>query len=165
MQEDESVAGYVAKVNQLASEIEQTGEKFSDKMKMVRIISGLPVKFNNYKTVWYNTRETRSLDTLMASLQLEEENLGRMNNEQAAASDAAFMVKAKKRDFKQKPRVDELKKKTKCNACGQIGHWARDKKCPKNSGSTDKNNSQKENKEGGEMAWCATERASKQLQS
>lgn len=48
MQEDESVAGYVAKVNQLASEIEQTGEKLSDKLKMVRIISGLKVRFNNY---------------------------------------------------------------------------------------------------------------------
>lgn len=55
MKDDKTVAGYVAKNNQLALEIEQQGKKLSDKLKMVRIISSLPVRFNNYKTVWYNT--------------------------------------------------------------------------------------------------------------
>ena len=28
-------------------------------------------------------------------------------------------------------KLEELKKKTKCQACGQIGHWAGDNTCPK----------------------------------
>lgn len=98
MKDDETVAGYVAKVNQLASEIEQQGEKLSDTLKMVRVIGSLPVKFNNYKTVWSNAKETRTLDTLMSSLQLEEDNLTRISGEQATTSDAAFAAKFKRKN-------------------------------------------------------------------
>ncbi len=42
MRDDEIVASYVAKVNQLTFEIEQLGEKLSDNLKISRIISNLP---------------------------------------------------------------------------------------------------------------------------
>ncbi|KAG5873757.1 hypothetical protein JTB14_008327 [Gonioctena quinquepunctata] len=51
MTEDENVASYVAKVSKLASEIENQGEKLTDNIKMVRIISSLTPKFTNFKTV------------------------------------------------------------------------------------------------------------------
>lgn len=68
MQEDESVAAYVSKVSSLATEIEAQGEKLSDNIKMVRIISSLTPKYRNFKTVWYNIKEGRTIENLMEKL-------------------------------------------------------------------------------------------------
>lgn len=155
MKDDETVTGYVAKVNQLAFEIEQQDEKLSDKMKMSRIISSLPSKFNNYKTVWYNTKETRTIDTLMSSLQLEEDNLSRMNGEEVVTSDVVFVAKSKK-TFKGKGNIDDLKKKSKCHSCHQIGHWSNE--CPQKKNSPNSNQKKKDKKE---LAWSSVDRSSK----
>lgn len=70
MLEDEKVAAYVSKVKNLAHELEEQGEKLSDNLRLCRIISGLSSKFSNFRTVLYNITECRSLDTLLAKLQL-----------------------------------------------------------------------------------------------
>lgn len=145
MKEDESVANYVSRVNTLASEIEGQGEKMSDKLKMVHIISSLTPKFNNYKTVWYNTQETRSIDTMMSSLQLEEDNIKKNYADESDGSNVAYTAKAKpKQKSSGSVNIGELKRKTNCNICNQRGHWARE--CP------NKNSSQKEDDDG---AYCA----------
>ena len=61
MSENETIANYVSKVISLASDIESQGEKLSNKLKMVRIISSLPPKYNHYKTVWYKQKRTDQL--------------------------------------------------------------------------------------------------------
>uniref|UniRef100_A0A1Y1M571 Integrase catalytic domain-containing protein n=1 Tax=Photinus pyralis TaxID=7054 RepID=A0A1Y1M571_PHOPY len=150
MKDEESIANYVAKVNQLASEIEQQGEKLSDRLKMVRVISSLPARFNNYKTVWYNTKETRTLDTLLSSLQLEEENLNRLDVEASSTSDAAFVAKAMKKKPTPKMNLDELKKRTKCHFCHKYGHWSKECSLKKNSNL----NKQRNETHKKELAWC-----------
>ncbi|XP_036320832.1 uncharacterized protein LOC118735278 [Rhagoletis pomonella] len=155
MRDDESVASYVARINQLASEIEQQNEKLSDRLKMTRIITGLTSNFNYYKTAWYNTKEYRTINELMSSLQLEEENLNRLNGKDTASLSAAFSAKTKPKSFypkdlKSKSKIYNLKKKTRCNACG---HWAKDKGCPKYEKSSSKDDKSKGSKEGGEIAW------------
>lgn len=145
MKEDESVTTYVSKCNMLASEIEAQGEKLSEKLKMIRIISSLAPGFNNFKTVWYNIKETRSLDTLMSSLQLEEDNL-KKNEAAEGGSNVAFAAKMKPK-FKQKERlsIDELKKRTKCKVCNKVGHWARE--CPQNKNQNGNKNPSTSNKD------------------
>ena len=69
MQEDESVVAYASKMSSLAAQ----REKLSDNIKMVRIISSLTSRFQNFKTVWYNIKEGRTIENLMAKLQLEED--------------------------------------------------------------------------------------------
>ncbi|XP_017470752.1 PREDICTED: uncharacterized protein LOC108362321 [Rhagoletis zephyria] len=96
---------------------------------------------------------------------------GRINDEQCATEDAAFAAKFKRNEFKSesKPSIDELKRKTKCNACGQIGHWAKDKKCPKSKNSSSINKSKKRAsskdnkslKDRDELAWSTVVRANK----
>lgn len=148
MKEDDTVAGYISKVNTLASEIEAQGEKLSNKLKMVRIISSLLPKFNNYKTVWYNTKETRSIDTLMSSLQLEEDNLNKNCNDENEKMNVAFAAKSKyKHKQNTKVSLSELKRKTKCNICHQTGHWARE--CPQNKIKIKQDKSEKSKKEVG----------------
>lgn len=72
MTEDESVTSHVSKVRQIASELEDQGEKLSDNLKMCRIISSLAPRFQNFRTVWYNIKECRTMETLLSKLQLEE---------------------------------------------------------------------------------------------
>lgn len=75
MSEDEKVATYYSRVDTLSHEIEDQGEILSDKLKTSRIISGLTSKFGNFRTVWFNIKEdSRTMDTLLAILQLEEDS-------------------------------------------------------------------------------------------
>lgn len=92
MTEGESVTSYVSKVSRMAHEIEDQGEKLSENIKMVRIISSLTPKFRNFKTVWYNIKEARTLDSLMARLQLEEDQMNKVDD---TPSDVAFSAKFK----------------------------------------------------------------------
>lgn len=61
----------------MAAEIEDQGEKLSDNIKMIRIISSLSPKFSNFKTVWYNVKDARTIDNMLARLQLEEDHLNK----------------------------------------------------------------------------------------
>lgn len=105
MHEDESVAAYVSKVSSLAAEIEAQGEKLSDNIKMVRIISSLPPRYQNFKTVWYNIKEGRTIENLMAKLQLEEDQLKKSN--ETESTEAAFNAKSDK--HKQYSEEDDIK--------------------------------------------------------
>jgi len=75
MQDDESITDYLSQESSLVAEIEAQAAKLSDNMKMVRIISSLPGKFQNFKTVWYNVKEGRTIENLMSKLMLEEDHL------------------------------------------------------------------------------------------
>ena len=44
-----------------------------DNIKVVRIISSLTPRFQNFKAVLYNIKEVRTIEHLMAKLQLEED--------------------------------------------------------------------------------------------
>lgn len=120
MQEDDTVAAYVSKVSSLAAEIEAQGEKLSDNIKMVRIISSLPPKYQNFKTVWYNIKEGRTIENLMAKLQLEEDQLKKNNDTEI--SQAAFNAKS----AKHKKCIADRKRTSKCNFCHKLGHWERE---------------------------------------
>lgn len=124
MRDDESIASYVARTTQLAAEIEdqEENEKLSDNIKMCRIVSGLTDKFNNFRTVWYNVKESRNLDTLMAKLQLEEDSIGRAKESTSEAAFVASNVKLKKKKLSKAER----KKNSTCHVCGQKGHWKSD---------------------------------------
>lgn len=126
MTEDEGVAAYVSKVCNLASELEEQGEKLSDNLKLCRIISGLSLKFNNFRTVWYNIKECRTMDTLLTKLQLEEDSMNKIERETTASVEAAFSVTKQFGNKKKKKSKADGKSKSTCFSCGQTGHWKRD---------------------------------------
>ena len=155
MKEDERIVDYLSKVHRIVDEIEQQEEELSERLKMVRIIGSLSSKFNNFRTVWYNTKDSRTLDTLASALQLEEDNLNRIQTQDSAPSEqVAFIAKSQNKSrspYKSKPKVNvnDIKKKTRCHSCKEIGHWA--KECPnKKSLSGYKKNDKGKN----ESAWC-----------
>lgn len=113
----------MSKESRMTQEIEDQGEKLSDNIKMVRVISSITLKFRNFKTVWYNIKEARTLDSLLARLQLEENQINKVDDTPSyAAFSAKFKSKQQRFTKKTSKSIDELKKKTKCNNCHQIGH-------------------------------------------
>lgn len=123
MMEDEKVAAYVSKVNNLAHELEEQGEKLTDNLKLCRIISGLSSKFSNFRTVWYNIAECRSMDTLLGKLQLEEDSMNKVERESVEAAFSATKFDKSKKKKKSKP---DGKSKSTCFSCGEVGHWKKD---------------------------------------
>lgn len=152
MGDDESVATYFSRCSMLASEIEDQGEKLTENIKMVRIISSLTPKFKNFRTVWYSIKEGRELENLLPRLRLEEDQLKKADNDEV--TEAAFHVKSKGSGRKEKMSIDELKKNTKCNHCKEKGHWRRE--CPKRKESGHKQaDGSADKKKTGEMAFSA----------
>lgn len=130
MGDDESVTSYFSKVRTIASELEDQGEKLTDNLKMCRIMSSLTPKFHNFRTVWYNIKECRTMDTLLAKLQLEEDQNRKFerdsnNFDESKASQAAFIAGTQHTNNKKKKKLSlsERKAKSTCHKCGQIGHW------------------------------------------
>lgn len=150
MQEEESVAAYVSKVSSLAAEIEAQGEKLSDNIKMVRIISSLPPKYQNFKTVWYNIKEGRTIENLMAKLQLEEDQL--QKNGDAEVTEAAYNAKTNKfhKSF------EERKRTSKCNFCQKMGHWERECRIKRKQNKKKRETSKQRDKHDDEVAFVAS---------
>lgn len=142
MQEDESVASYFSRLSTLACDIESQGEKLSDNIKMCRIIHGLTPKFRNFRTVWFNIKECRTLNTMMEKLQLEEDNDNKTQCDEN--HDVAFSAKHKENKKKKGLSLSEKQKKSTCHACGEIGHWQRD--CRKKRDGDNSTNSGKKQK-------------------
>lgn len=102
MEEGESVSAYVSKVSKIAAEIESQGEKLSDNIKMVRIVSSLTPRFKNFRTVWYNIKEGRDLTNLLVRLKLEEDQLNSV--EKSEAAEGAFNARYNQRGFRRGAR-------------------------------------------------------------
>lgn len=116
----------------------------SDNIKMCRIIHGLTPKFRNFRTVWFNIKECRTLNTMMEKLQLEEDNNNKSECDKQC--EVAFSAKHKENKKKKNVSLSEKQKKSACHGCGEIGHWQRDcKKKRDGDNSTNSNRKQKAN--------------------
>lgn len=144
MNDDEKVTEYVSKCSMLAAAIEDQGEKLSDNIKMVRIVSSLTPKFKNFRTVWYNERK---IDDLLPRLQLEEDQLKKAID--GESSEAAFHAKSCTASKKPKKSIEEQKNNSQCNLCKEIGHWRRE--CPNRKRDGNPSDERKSN----EMAFTA----------
>lgn len=161
MSNDESVTAYVSKVRTIASELEDQGEKLSDNLKMCRIVSSLTPKFQNFRSIWYNIKEGRTMETLMSKLQLEEDQLRKSERDtvqnESQPTEAAFSAKhfdTKKK--KKKPTLSERQANSKCHQCGQVGHWKKD--CVagnKNDSGSNSSKNNNNNKNGKSVSYAA----------
>lgn len=147
MCENEKVTSYFSRVDLLAHEIENVGEKLSDNLKMCRVISGLLPKFSNFRSIWFNMKEGRTMDTLLARLQLEEDSHNKTEREKSTSVEAAFNAAAssstnryKNNKNKSKSNGKSDESKATCFSCSKVGHFKRN--CPslKGKGSSGKQN-------------------------
>lgn len=124
--DEDTVSEHIGKVDEMRRQLEDLDEKQSERLYQVMLINSLPEPYHSTLELWELTHpEMRTTQNLVARPPKREEDVA-TNNSTARA----MIARSSKRrlTFKQ---VEDLKKKTKCHACGEIGHWASDQNCPK----------------------------------
>ena len=115
MESQESVEGFIAKIEENAERLKDLDEPVSDNMIMTKILMSLPDVYKHFVTAWESTSDdAKNLANLTNRLILEQT---RLNPNHAESS--AFTSK----------NVQHFKRKSKCFLCNKEGHWKKD--CPK----------------------------------
>lgn len=114
---DDSMAGHISKLEDLAQKLKELNEPVSDSMLITKILMTLPPEYGHFHSAWESTScENRTIQKLTSRLMIEE---ARLNNESESSTNAM----AAKR-FSKKPG--------KCYRCKRFGHWKY--ACPEKGG-------------------------------
>lgn len=135
MRSDECVSEYIARVMNVVSALTDIGEEPTPLSIMVKIIDGLPPKFNVFVTAWGTVEKSRrTLEFLEERLVAEEKRMGGAEERLPAALLVArktTMPPAKNyRENNNNNRAGGKQHRSfECFSCHEEGHRARD--CPK----------------------------------
>ena len=76
MEKDEAIVQYISRVENLAQEITEAGEKVSEASIIIKIIGTLPEKFRGFRQAWLSmTEENQTMKNLISRLLDEESRL------------------------------------------------------------------------------------------
>ncbi|XP_054726684.1 uncharacterized protein LOC129236360 [Anastrepha obliqua] len=82
---EDSIAMHIAKLQKIARQLEDLGEKISENMLVTKILMTLPEQYNHFFAAWEATKKKdRTLKMLTARLCMEESRLGVQPNTQGA---------------------------------------------------------------------------------
>uniref|UniRef100_A0A1Y1NHZ0 Retrovirus-related Pol polyprotein from transposon TNT 1-94 n=1 Tax=Photinus pyralis TaxID=7054 RepID=A0A1Y1NHZ0_PHOPY len=115
----DSIALHIAKVENLAKQVRNSGDTVSDIAIMTKILGSLPLKYRNVRQAWLSVDEkNQNIQNLTMRLLDEEASLTTMEleNEQALATTRATKPMQNK---KKRPPVT-------CYNCQKRGHYARE---------------------------------------
>lgn len=130
MASSDSVVQHIAKIRNMAAQIEDVGERVSELTVIAKILGSLSPKYSTLQTAWDSVDPTRqTLNNLEERLIREELRLG-VESESGAS---AFAVSKREGQTKGKPR--KSKKDIKCYRCHKTGHFARE--CSNKQGGKD----------------------------
>lgn len=144
-----SIALQLEQFETICRRLVDVGEPQTDASMVIRILHGLPQKFSAFRMAWECTpAEEQKKNNLVARLLREDKRLCEVeeSTESLALQIEALKLKlnsqnptstkSKAGKVNGKKSIEELKKRTKCAACKQKGHWARE--CPsKKNNNTD----------------------------
>lgn len=133
MDEEESMADYIAKVTSLAQRLKNMYFEQKEPMVISKILSSLPAKFDHVRKAWYAVpRAKQNIERLTDHLVNEESliNLRLSDGDNKTASGAAYTASSSKmrgrNNNKGSNKDDKSKRAGKCNYCHKPGHWARE---------------------------------------
>lgn len=142
MKPDIEVVDHVSSIEQLAYQLNDSGEPILDQAMICKILSTLPHRFHYLLWTWDNVpRSEKTVEALTLRLLKEEtrnkiqeginedeEKAFFMSRGQGQASNQTQRPLSAEEKKRRSARIAELKQKTKCRKCGKRGHWERE--CP-----------------------------------
>lgn len=140
MSPSDTVIQHVSTVQNMARQLKDLGETFSDAAVIAKVLSSLTTRFSVFKTAWDSVDPTRqTIENLLERLIREDQNLGENGNSASALAmtkQGALKDGAKSKDKDRKKR--KPKKNIKCYRCLEKGHYA--SQCDKRKNQNDNNN-------------------------
>lgn len=134
---NDNMAVHIAKLEEIAQQLNDLGEGISDSMLMTKILMTLPNNYNHFHSAWESTAENeRTAENLRTRLMIEESRIS--SQEPVESSEALLAKKSSQRQSKNNSK--KSKGKSKCFHCHETGHWKKD--CPKQKSSNEKGESQ-----------------------
>lgn len=134
---NDSISMHIAKLEEIAQQLNDLKEGISESMLMTKILMTLPSNYNHFHSAWESTAEKeRTAENLRTRLMIEESRIS--SQEPGETSEALFAKKSGQR--KSRNSSKKSKEKGICFHCNESGHWKRD--CPKRKSSNEKGESQ-----------------------
>lgn len=122
--EDEGIALFISKIQELEARLKQYGEKLSEQMLITKVLVSLPEKYKHFVSAWESVpAQGQKLSELTSRLLIEEERSG----EDRSVESALLTTKKLEPD------------RNKCFTCGKFGHVKADCWRNKNAAKTEKN--------------------------
>lgn len=117
----DDMASFISKVEEIAQQLSDLGEKIPERMVMTRIIKVLPPTYNHFHSAWESTVDNKkNLIELRNRLMTEEKRL-QCQDEQL---DGAFV--AKNYNNWKRSKESKQKKVRRCFICGETTHLKKD---------------------------------------
>lgn len=123
MDASDSVVQHVAKVQNMAAQLADVGEKMSEVAIMAKILASLPSKYNALRTAWDSVDSSKqNVSNLQERLIKEEARLSA--DDDAATAFAATRIEKKPFEKGGTTKFKKKKADIECYRCGKKGHMA-----------------------------------------
>ena len=136
----DSIASHVAKIEMMAQNLEDIGQKISEEQIISKMITSLPSEYRHVLIAWKSMPSEQKTKKTLIMRVFEEEAMNKMiQNRESEETDSALLVRNRRDDHKRadtesknnSERIKELKRRSRCHSCGEIGHWWQDNVCSK----------------------------------
>lgn len=135
MKANESVRDFVGRAESIHGQLKDVGVVIDEQTLTGRIVCGLPRRFMNFMSKWSDVDPREQTVIQLLPKLLTEEALINQFGESSSVEEGAMVASTsghggagKKKKRRSPKEIAELKKKTKCNGCGEVGHWKAE--CP-----------------------------------
>ena len=136
----DSIAVHIAKIETMAQNLEDIGQKMSEEQIISKMITSLPSDYRHVLTAWKSMPPNQKTRKTLIMRVFEEETMNKLiKDREIEETDSALLVRSRRDDHRSSEgeskfnneRIKELKRKSRCHRCGEMGHWWQDNICSK----------------------------------